>query len=120
VEETMPAQISLSCDELRQLYLDQGLSQARIAAQLGCSAATIGNRLRRCQIPARDGRFQARPLPRALLELLYLHEALPLPAIAARLGVSVGSVHNWRRAYGIPTRARRTARHDHDSRAPRA
>lgn len=103
----MPTSVTLLCEELHRLYIDEGMSQARIAALLGCSAATVANRLRRCGIPARDGRFKPRPLPRALLIELYSDEALPLPMIAARLGVSVSSVHNWRRAYGIPTRPRR-------------
>ncbi len=114
----MPVEISLSCDELRRLYLDEGLSQARIAAMLGCSAATVGNRMRRCGIAAREGRFQARPLPRAQLELLYSRQGLPLPEIAAALGVSVGTVHNWRRAYGIPTRQRRSPRRGHGPPSP--
>ncbi len=106
----MPVQIDLSCEELHRLYIDEGLSQARVAAIVGCSAATIALRLRRCGIAARDGRFRARPIPRALLEALYSAEGLPLPAIAARLGVSVSTVHNWRRACGIATRPRRGAR----------
>lgn len=106
----MPATILVSCEELRGLYVNDGLSQARIAAIVGCSVATIANRMRRCGIPARNGRFQARPPSRDLLTALYCHEALPLAVIAARLGVSVGSVHNWRRAYGIPARTRRGAR----------
>lgn len=103
----MPGKISVCCEELRRLYVEEGLSQARIAAIFGCSAATISNRMRRCGIRARIGRFQSRPPPMALLVGLYSEQRLPLPAIAARLGISVGTVHNWRRAYGIPTRTRR-------------
>lgn len=105
----MPITINLTCEELHRLYVDEGLSQARVAALAGCSAATVALRLRRCGITARDGRFRGRPIPRALLEQLYSAEALPLPAIAARLGVSVSTVHNWRRACGLPTRPRRRA-----------
>ena len=102
----MAARIVLTCVELEHLYVHEGLSQANVAAALGCSVATVANRMRRCGIPARDGRFRAHPLPAALLAQLYA-EGLPLRLIAAHLGVSVGTVHNWRRAYGIPTRARR-------------
>lgn len=83
---------------------------ARIATILGCSAATISNRMRACGITPRPGRFQARTVSRALLERLYTDEALTIPAVAARLGISVGTLHNRRRAYGIPTRSRRKRR----------
>jgi DNA-binding transcriptional regulator YiaG len=106
-EVVMGVRIILTCTELERLYLHEGLSQAKIAAALGCSVATVANHMRHCGIRARDGRFRARPLPAALLARLYSDEGLPLRSIAARLGVSVGTVHNWRRAYGIPTRARR-------------
>lgn len=102
----MSSSPDLSCEELRRLYLDQGLSQAAIAARIGCSPTTISNRLRRCGIVTRAGRFSGQPLERGLLERLYSDEALPLAVIANRFGVSVGTIHNWRRAYGIPTRAR--------------
>lgn len=106
----MPERTHPPCAELRQLYDEERLSQAAIGLRLGCSAATVASWMRRCAIPAREGRFQARPLPRALLEELYCSRRLTLAAIAAQLGVSVSTVHNWRRAYGIPARGRRAAR----------
>lgn len=106
----MPVPLNLPCEELRRLYIDEGLSQTKVAALLGCSAATVGLRLRRCGIAARDGRFRARPIPQALLEELYCAQGLTLTEIAARLGVSVSTVHNWRRACGLPARPRRGAR----------
>lgn len=108
----MTVRITLTCAELERLYVHEGLSQAKVAATLGCSVATIANRMRRCGITARDGRFKGRPLPAAILAQLYTDERLPLQSIAARLGVSVGTVHNWRRAYGIPTRTRRARGRD--------
>jgi DNA-directed RNA polymerase specialized sigma24 family protein len=101
------APLDLPCATLERLYHEEGLSQAAIAARLGCSVATVGNRMRRCGIATRDGRFKARPIPQATLARLYSEEGLTLTAIAAQLGVSVGTVHNWRRAYGIPARPRR-------------
>ncbi|NTU79752.1 MAG: hypothetical protein HGA45_10180 [Chloroflexales bacterium] len=103
----MPMRIVLPCEELHRLYIDEGLGMASIAALLGCSAATVSNRIRACGITVRPGRFQARPVPRALLEQLYSDEGLPIPIIATRLGVSIGTIHNRRRAYGIPARGRR-------------
>lgn len=106
----MSTRVVLSCADLGRLYLDEELSVARIAAILGCSAATVSNRMRACGIPARTGRFQALEVSRALLEQLYTDEALTIPAVAARLGISVGTLHNRRRAYGIPARSRRKSR----------
>jgi hypothetical protein len=108
VEQTMARQIDVPCEELRRLYLEEGLGVARIGAALGRSASTISLWLRRCGIATRSGRFRRADVPRGLLERLYLAEALPLREVAARLGVSVGTVSNRLRAYGIPRR-RQTA-----------
>lgn len=81
---------------------------AVLARQLGCSAPTIGRRLRECGVTTRSGRFERREAPRAELTRLYLEERLPLRVIAERLGVSVGTVNTWRRACGLP--GRRAAR----------
>ncbi|MEI6180866.1 MAG: helix-turn-helix domain-containing protein [Chloroflexales bacterium] len=106
----MTTRITLACAELRHLYLEAHLSMAGIAAILGCSAATVANRLRVCGIPTRSGRFQSRPVPYPSLVYLYCEEGLPLAVIAAHFGVSVGTIHNWRRAYGIPARGHRQRR----------
>lgn len=100
----MATRISLPCEELRRLYLEEGLGVAQVAARMGCSAATISNRLRACGIAARSGRFAASQITPALLSQLYSEQRLPVAVIAARLGVSVGTIHNRRRAFGIPTR----------------
>jgi transcriptional regulator of aromatic amino acid metabolism len=100
----MATRIILPCDELRRLYLEDGLGVAQVALRLGCSAATISNRLRACGIAARSGRFAASRITLELLTQLYTVEGLPVAVIAARLGVSVGTIHNRRRAFGIPAR----------------
>ncbi len=104
----MAPRIPHTCSELRRLYLDEGLGVKAIGARLGCSAPTVSNWLRQCGIPTRTGRFRPREVPQAQLEQLYCDEGLSLDAIAARLGVSVGTVNNRLRAYGIP---RRRGRH---------
>lgn len=104
----MKKRLSISCEELQRLYLEEGSSMAALARQLGCSAPTIGRRLRECGVTTRSGRFERREAPCAVLTRLYLEEALPLRVIAERLGVSVGTVNNWRRACGLP--GRRAAR----------
>jgi transposase len=86
------------------LYITDGLGVAAIAKRLGCSAPTVSNWLRRCGIPTRTGRFRKREVPRDRLEQLYRVEGRSLRAIAAELGVSVGTVNNRLRAYNIPRR----------------
>ena len=103
----MATRIDLPCAELRRLYREEQLSMAGIAAIFGCSPATISSRMRVYGIIARSGRFQARPIPEAILALLYSDKALPIRMIAAHFGVSIGTIHNRRRAYGIPARDRR-------------
>lgn len=100
----MRKQIAITCDELRVLYVERGMSMAALARYLGCSIPTVGRRLRACGIATRSGRFQAREIAREELTRLYLEERLPLRVIAERLGVSVGTINNRRRAYGLPAR----------------
>lgn len=99
--------LTLDCDELRRLYEEERLGVAAIAARAGCSAPTVSSRLRRCGIATRSSRFTARPVAAEQLRRLYVEERLPLRLIAAALGVSVGTVHNRRRALGLPARGRR-------------
>lgn len=111
----MKKQLPISCDELQRLYLEEGLSMVALARQLGCSAPTIGRRLRECGVTTRSGRFERREIPYAAFIHLYLEERLSLRVIAERLGVSVGTVNNWRRVCGLP--GRRAARRNDEQRS---
>lgn len=106
----MPGMPADRCEELRRLYLEEGVGVVVIGARLGRSAATISNWLRRCGIPTRSGRFRQREVPRALLEQLYSVEQLPMRQIARQLGVSIGTITSRRRAYGIPDRPAKVGR----------
>jgi uncharacterized protein YjcR len=110
LEKAMQSQPRITCAQLHDWYEGEGLGVAAIAQRVGCSPATISNWLRRCAIPARSGRFQAIVVDRAELQRLYLDEGLPLAAIAAALGVSVSTINNRRRVFGIPKRATRPRR----------
>lgn len=101
---------SISCADLRTWYEAEQLSVATIAQRVGCSPATISNRLRRCAIPTRSGRFQTIAIDPQELRRLYLDEALPLAVIATTFHVSVGTINNRLRAFGIPTRSASTRR----------
>lgn len=92
------------CAELQRLYLEERLGVTAVGAKLGRSPATISNWLRDCGITARSGRFRRREISRARLDRLYSVERLPLREIAQRLGISISSVGNKRRAFGIPKR----------------
>jgi len=105
----MAPRSSIDCAELRQLYEEELLGMKAIAARAGCSPPTVAKWLRRCGVAPRSGRFTAREIAPEQLRRLYLDERLPLRLIAARLGVSVGTVHNRRRALGLPARGRAAA-----------
>ncbi|NJM07862.1 hypothetical protein HC891_19215 [Candidatus Gracilibacteria bacterium] len=100
----MKQHIVIDCTELRHLYCDESCTMRELAERYRCSTATISVRLRNCGIEARSGRFEARDIPEAQLRRLYLVERQPLVQIAAHFGVSVATLYNRRRAYGMPTR----------------
>jgi DNA-binding Lrp family transcriptional regulator len=102
----MNMRVNIDREELRRRYVDEGQTLVAIAAQLGCSAATVSNMLRRDGIPRRRGYFPLRDIPREILVQLYSIERLPIKQIIIRLGVSAGTISNRRKAYGIPARPR--------------
>lgn len=102
----MPRQISMPCDELTAHY-HSGASTIWLAQLYGCSPTTVAKHLRACGATVRRSRFQPSPVAEAELRRLYAEERLPLTAIAAHFGVSVSTIGNKRRCYGIPARPRR-------------
>ncbi|WP_124681944.1 hypothetical protein [Candidatus Viridilinea mediisalina] len=105
----MSKRILLPCEQLEQLYSTEGWSMVEIAAQMGCCAATVSKRIHECGIKVRSGRFPSSKITPEILERLYSEEQLPIARIAAHLGVSIGTVHNRRRAYGLSPRRMRKA-----------
>ncbi|RRR72750.1 MAG: hypothetical protein EI684_09770 [Candidatus Viridilinea halotolerans] len=104
----MSKRMVIACEELRQLYVTEGWTMAQIALHLGCCAATVSHHLRACGIAPRSGRFPTSKITPEVMLRLYSEEQLPIAVIAAQLGVSIGTVHNRRRAYGLtPRRERR-------------
>jgi DNA-binding CsgD family transcriptional regulator len=103
----MRQRVNITPAELRERYTDAGQTLAAIAAELGCSTATVSNMLRRHGIPARPGRFAKHiHIPREVIVQLYCDKRMRIKEIAAQLGVSVGTLYNLRKAYHIPRRAR--------------
>ncbi|HEX5690525.1 MAG TPA: hypothetical protein VFX76_11015 [Roseiflexaceae bacterium] len=108
----MARAIDLPCALLAASY-QAGQSTSTLARQHGCSPTTIAKRLRACGIALRDARFTKIVVAEDILRRLYLEERLSISAIAAHLGVSVGTISNRRRSYAIPIRPRRLAHVDH-------
>lgn len=102
----MPPRIELPCDELQRLY-GAGQSTSVLARRFHCSPTIVARELRRCAIGVRRARFQAVPIPEALLRMLYTDQHLPISEIGRMLGISPSTITNRRRAYGIPARPRR-------------
>lgn len=107
----MPARFTIACDELRHHYAEEQQGIVALAQHYGCSPTTIAHRLRACGIPVRVSRFQACHVPAEVLTQLYLVEQLPIAEIARRLGVSVSTINNRRRAFGLPIRPRKPTQH---------
>lgn len=101
----MPRRFELPNAELQARYLN-GESSVRLAASYGCSPTTIAKRLRADGVVMRPSRFNPLPVPEAALRRLYLHERLPVMAIAQHFGVSTSTINNKRRHYGIAARPR--------------
>lgn len=94
-------------EELRHLYVEARMTTIEIARYYGCSPTTISFRMKRYGIAARAAHFQPAQITEEVLRRLYVEERLPIDVIAQQLGVSVGTIHNYRRALGIPRRPRR-------------
>lgn len=102
----MPRRLNLPCDTLRTAY-ESGQTTKELAHTYGCCPTTIANHLRRCGVILRTTRFRPVVLPKVTLQQLYLGKQLPLKDIAAYFGVSISTIGNKRRLYGIPSRTRR-------------
>ena len=90
-------------DDLRRLYLDEGLSAEEIAKIYGCSGRTVFDRLRKYGI---NTRCSAIKIPEDKLRQLYLDEELSSCKIAEIFGCSDGTVRNNLQKYGIKARSR--------------
>jgi transposase len=106
---SMANRLPIERAELEELYVRQGLNQREVALKLEVSKGTVLNRLRELEIPVRRRRIGAAedPLPREVLEQLYVGEGLSADAIARRLGIHRTKVQRRLKAYGMPARSAR-------------
>src|SRR5579859_6565351 len=96
----MDRQIHIDCADLVRAY-EIGQSTIDLARRYHCSPTTIAIRLRTCGAVLRPSRFQPARVPETELRRLYLDERLPLIRIAEHFHVSVSTIGNKRRIYGI-------------------
>jgi len=105
MEQPMPRNILLPCDQLCSAYL-AGQSTTVLAQRYSCSPTTIAKNLRLCGVTPRPSRFAPAQVEEAALRRLYLDQRWPIAAIAAHFSVSASTIGNQRRRYGIPIRPR--------------
>ena len=99
----------LDCDELRRLYVDEGLSTPAIADRLGVSTSGVGSAMHRCGIAMRTAPTIDQVTDDELRRL-YVVEELDDDEIARRFGVATWAVTRRRRAGGIVRDRRRKIR----------
>lgn len=89
---------------LRNLWTD-GVSHREIAAALDRSEFSVKLKRRHLGLLARRGVGAILPAARKSIKALWGDLSLSAGDIAARLGVSVVTVHNWRKLLGLPGRS---------------
>jgi DNA-binding Lrp family transcriptional regulator len=97
----------ISEDLLRRLYYEEGLSQAKIAKQIGCDERVIRNRMREFGMePKSPADYKRLDIPKTLLRKLYCRDGLSILQIASQLGCSETVILRRLREYGIDRRPR--------------
>jgi hypothetical protein len=96
-------------DQLRELYVDQHLTLAQVAARLGCSNRRVAARLAAAGVALRAaGRPASSPAPPPLDEAqpheLYVDQQLTIAEVATRVGSSDTRVAAALKQHGIPRR----------------
>lgn len=99
----------LDCEELRRLYVDEGLSTPAIAKRLGVSTSGVGSAMQRCGIEMRTAPT-IEDVKDDELRRLHVAEELDDAEIAQRFGVATWAVTRRRRAAGIVRDRRRKIR----------
>lgn len=102
--------ISISKDELEELYVHQKLNTYQIAEKLNCSQATIWKKLIKYAIPRRTPHELTSNIPsKDELFHLYINKKLSTWKIEKEYGYSRGTIHRKLKEYGIKTRDLATA-----------
>jgi predicted transcriptional regulator len=98
-------------DVLRQLYLEEGLTQKEIGGRFGCDQPTISWYLKKYKIPTRGAFGGNQPVKTEdyeidieVLKQLYFEEKLTQDEIAERLGCSKAAIQRRMYKYNIQSR----------------
>lgn len=103
--------VNLPDDELRALYLEQGLTMTELAARFGVGESSIRRRLNALLIPTRPrGPMGSRPSARITLtpiglRALYIEQKLSIPQIAELYCCANETIRLRLIKYGIPIRS---------------
>ena len=76
---------------LRELYVEEGLTQVEIAERLGCSDSTVSNYIRKYDIEKEQPEWRDEDV----LRELYWDEELSIGEVAERLDTSRDVIHRW-------------------------
>lgn len=95
----------ISKEQLRTLYVHQGLPKKAIARQLGCSDTTVAAAIRHFRL-VRDDQTKITAGGRQLIVDLYTRERLSARAIAERTAASRDAILEVLRTAGVPLRGR--------------
>ena len=90
-------------ETLRRMYVDDRKSIARIAREMGCSDAAVRNRLEEYGFEIR-GRNLGNVITEEDLRRLYVGEGRSMKEIAEMYKCHEGTMHAYRRRFGIPKR----------------
>ena len=99
---------------VRELYLEQRMTQQQIATLVGCSHSTVGNAIREAGVPMRKRRPRGtleRAVSRTWLENQYQHKGRSTPDIARELGLRKADVMRLVKKWDIPKNANGHGQH---------
>lgn len=96
--------------KVRELYHEQGLTQAEIAERFGCHRKTILRQMREMGVRTKHEKRDRPWEDEATMRELYLEKRLSLSETARRLGASSETIGRWLQNHGIETRDRDEAK----------
>ena len=89
---------------VRRRYVTERATSAEIAAELGCSLATVTKALRRAQVPVRGNRRFPQLASRAWLRRAFVTDRLTVGQVAAEIGCRPATVRKALQRAGITPR----------------
>ena len=98
---------------VRRRYLDERAASVEIAAELGCSLATVTRALRRAQVPVRGNRRFPQLASRAWLRRAFVTDRLTVGQVAAEIGCRPATVRKALQSAGIAPRRHYVASRRH-------